>query len=304
LISTASAVIGSVRDRQLEWLCGASLALALATGGYAAHMAMTSPAFRPQLELPAAPAAEAAPATPPKPEPLLTMVEPVAGGAINSPFGLRRLPWENHGRLHEGVDISGDVGDPVLAAADGVVVRAGNSASYGRFVEIHHKSGLNTLYAHMGRLAPIARPGAKVEGGQAIGKVGSSGTSTGPHVHFEVRRKDRPLDPTAFIGQSFATFADLPLTEAARYSRKVRVAQVSFIPETKRALMAERQGEVIAKKGKDGRPRASLTIAKPSQKLAVVEEAPSAEIHGADASAHLPAAPVIPTAPLEIDTAD
>jgi hypothetical protein len=68
--------------------------------------------------------------------------------------------------------------------------------------------------------------------------------------------------------------------------------------------MAERDGKVVARKGKDGRPRASLTIAKPSQKLIVVEEAPSAQGHGADVSARLPTAPVIPTTPLEIDNAD
>lgn len=306
MISTVSAVLGQARDRRVEMLCGASFALAIATAAYSAHLVTSYPGLRAEVPVPAPVAAADEPAPePPKPAPVLTMVEPVAGGVINSPFGLRRLPWENHGRLHEGIDVGGDVGDPVVAAADGVVLRSGNSSSYGRFVEIHHKSGLTTLYAHMGKLDRTARQGAKVEAGQTIGKVGSSGTSTGPHVHFEVRRKDKPLDPTAFIGQSFATFADLPITEAARYSRKVRVAHVSFIPESKRALMEERQGKVTKKTGKDGRPRASITFAgKSDRKLIVVEEAPSVDKHGADTSARLPVAPAIRTQPLSIASAD
>lgn len=286
-------------------LCVASFGVAVATAAYSAHLVTSYSGLRAEVDAPAPVISVELPPPPPAPEPVLAMVEPVAGGAINSPFGLRRLPWENHGRLHEGIDIGGDVGDRVVAAADGVVIRSGNSASYGRFVEIHHKSGLTTLYAHMGRIDAAARPGTKVEIGQTIGRLGSSGTSTGPHVHFEVRRKDKPLDPTAFIGQSFATFADLPLTEAARYSRKVRVAQVSFIPESKRALMEERAGKITRKTGKDGRPRSTVTFAaKTDRNLIAVEEAPSVDKHGADTSARLPSGPAIETKPLLLASGD
>nr|QQZ51916.1 M23 family metallopeptidase [Phenylobacterium glaciei] len=80
------------------------------------------------------------------------------------PFGLRRLPWEDHGRLHEGVDIAGPTGTKVLAVSDGIVKRAGESPSYGRYVEVEHGVGLTSFYAHLGKIergvkrAPMWRP--------------------------------------------------------------------------------------------------------------------------------------------------
>lgn len=288
--STVSAVIGRVRDFRLEAALAASFTVVLAASAYAGGAAITGPLFEPK---PApAPVVEAAPApeAPPKPKPLIAVGEPVPGGEINSPFGLRRLPWENHGRLHEGVDIAGDIGDPVLAAADGLVVRAGNSPTYGRHVVLKHAGGLTTLYAHLGRVDGRLKPGGWVEGGSAIGKVGSSGTSTGPHVHFEIRRKDRPLNPSVLMGREFATAEDLPLKEASRYSRRVRLAHVSYIPESKRALMAEKADKgKKAKAGSDSRPRATLQLA--SKPVIAVEEAPSVEAAASDSNAILPIPP-------------
>lgn len=177
-------------------------------------------------------------AAPPVEEVLIAFEEPVPGHAVVSPFGLRQLPWEGNGRLHEGVDISADSGVPVIAAADGVVVEAGTKGGYGRYVAVRHAERLTTFYAHLGAIADGVKPGMIVEAGTPLGRIGSTGTSTGPHLHFEIRdAQKRPLDPSMFLGKAFAEAGDLPLDKAKRYSGRVRMAYVSFIPESKRALM-------------------------------------------------------------------
>lgn len=179
-------------------------------------------------------------------EVLIAFEEPVPGHAVVSPFGLRQLPWEGAGRLHEGVDISADAGVPVRVAADGVVVAAGEKGGYGRYVAVRHAEGLTTFYAHLGGIVAGVKPGMTVAAGEAVGRVGTTGTSTGPHLHFEIRdAKDHPLNPAMFLGKAFAEAGDLPLDKAKRYSGRVRIAQVSFIPESKRALMDARAGKPI-----------------------------------------------------------
>ncbi len=169
---------------------------------------------------------------------------PVEGYPVISPFGLRQLPWEEHGRLHAGVDIAAPAGLPVRAVADGVVTRAGEDGGFGRFVEVRHAAGLLTIYAHLGSIAAEAHAGALIKAGAPLGRIGSSGSSTGAHLHFEIRdRDDRPLDPTAFFDRQFATADALPLQAAARVPRRVRVAYVSYIPKTKRELMEAREAE-------------------------------------------------------------
>lgn len=193
---------------------------------------------------PAAPPPAAAALAPPPPalrddQMLIAFVEPVPGHAVVSPFGLRQLPWEGSGRLHEGVDISADAGVPVVAAAEGVVIEAGQKGGYGRYVSLRHAEGLVTVYAHLGEIGADMKPGVAVATGQPIGKIGSTGISTGPHLHFEIRdAQDRPLNPALFLGRAFAEAGDLPLDLAKRYSGRVRMAVVSRIPESKRALMA------------------------------------------------------------------
>ncbi|RAK58200.1 M23 family peptidase [Phenylobacterium deserti] len=193
-----------------------------------------------------------APAQPAAPAALIAFSDPLPGYEVGSPFGLRQLPWEEAGRLHAGVDIQAPAGEPIRAAADGVVTRIGQEGGYGRFVEITHAEGLTTLYGHMGAFLPDLKTGDAVKAGQPVGKIGSTGTSTGAHLHFEVRdRKDRPLNPELFLGRSFAAAEDLPLREALRVPRRVRVAYVSMIPKSKQELMeAKRQAELEEKLAK------------------------------------------------------
>lgn len=125
-------------------------------------------------------------------EPLLA---PVGTIRLSSPFGVRTDPFNGGARRHAGVDLPGTVGTPVHAAADGVVAYAGRAGSYGNLVEIAHGDGLETRYAHMARVAVAA--GALVRRGDVVGLMGSTGRSTGSHLHFEVRVDGRPADPVA-----------------------------------------------------------------------------------------------------------
>ena len=127
---------------------------------------------------------------------------PVVGYETNSRFGLRRLSFERRARMHEGLDYAAPAGTPILAAAEGRVIRTGTSSSYGRFVEIQHANGVTSFYAHMSRIA--VSEGDLMAAGETIGAVGSTGRSTGPHLHFEIRRDGQQINPENFLGQSFA----------------------------------------------------------------------------------------------------
>jgi hypothetical protein len=217
----------------------------------------------------AAPAPVVTPIAAPAAAPSFDFRAPTPGYPVNSPFGLRRLPWEPRGRMHEGVDIAAPAGLPVGATLAGVVLKAGLSPTYGRFVEVRHADGLTSLYGHLGSIGRGVKPGVALAAGQAVGLVGNTGRSTGEHLHFEIRSEGKPLNPALFIGQSFASVDDLPLSDAARFSRKVRLAVVSeatmarMMPKAAAAKGATPQGAVMAAR-KDGRVHATLAPIAPT----------------------------------------
>jgi murein DD-endopeptidase MepM/ murein hydrolase activator NlpD len=127
------------------------------------------------------------------------LMTPVAG-RITSGFGMRFHPILHYARMHAGIDFGAAWGSPIVAAADGTVVVAGYGGGYGRQVQIAHGGGIVTLYGHMSSIAATA--GEPVRQGQVIGYVGSSGLSTGPHLHFEVKVNGRPVDPMTVRMQS------------------------------------------------------------------------------------------------------
>lgn len=123
---------------------------------------------------------------------------PVANSYITSSFGTRADPFGGGGQFHKGIDFDAATGDPVLAVADGVVTFSGVRSGYGNVVEVDHGNGYVTRYAHNSRL--IGQVGDLVRGGQQIAKAGSTGRSTGAHVHFEVWENGLVVDPHQFLG--------------------------------------------------------------------------------------------------------
>lgn len=127
----------------------------------------------------------------------LFLRSPLEYTRISSGFGLRRHPLHRSWRTHAGVDFAAPVGTRIRAAGDGVVEFAGRHGGYGNMVVLRHRGRTETVYAHLSRFAPAARPGRRVEQGDIIGYVGSTGWATGPHLHYEFRVAGRARNPYA-----------------------------------------------------------------------------------------------------------
>jgi len=127
----------------------------------------------------------------------IPQVIPAAGRHISSGFGYRNDPFAGSAAFHAGLDFKGPIGAPIYAAARGKIAFVGRRPGYGNIVEIDHGNGLRTRYAHMSAFR--ARAGEPVRAGQLIGAVGSTGRSTGPHLHFEVRIHGQPVNPRPFL---------------------------------------------------------------------------------------------------------
>lgn len=121
---------------------------------------------------------------------------PLVRARTTSPFGLRRHPISGQTKMHQGTDFAAGMGTSVQAPADGVVVEARPWGGYGNWVRIRHAGGLESGYAHLSRFAPGLRSGQRVRRGQVIAYVGSTGASTGPHLHYEMWNRGRRVDPS------------------------------------------------------------------------------------------------------------
>lgn len=121
--------------------------------------------------------------------------KPMARGVFRSGYGMRRHPILGYRKMHTGVDWAAPRGTPIYAAGDGVVLQAGWKSGYGRWTMIEHANGYRTAYAHQSRIAPGVTKGARVNQGQVIGYVGTTGLSTGPHLHYEVYVNGRTVNP-------------------------------------------------------------------------------------------------------------
>ena len=122
---------------------------------------------------------------------------PIAAAFNSSSFGWRVDPFNGQKAFHEGLDFTASAGTPIYAAAGGIVSSAEQTPDYGKIVKIDHGSGLETRYAHASKL--FVRAGERVEKGQKIAEVGSTGRSTGPHLHYEIRLAGNPLDPRKYL---------------------------------------------------------------------------------------------------------
>ncbi len=114
------------------------------------------------------------------------MKTPINGARLSSPFGMRKHPIDGYNKMHRGTDFAAPMGTPIMASGDGIVKKAGWCGGGGNCVKIKHNSTYQTVYAHMSKFARGIKPGVRVKQGQIIGFVGSTGKSTGPHLHYEV----------------------------------------------------------------------------------------------------------------------
>ena len=124
---------------------------------------------------------------------------PVRRGFISSYFGERQDPFTGHQAFHKGVDFAGTMGAEVISVAAGIVTYVGEKLGFGHLIEVSHGGGLVTRYAH--NKPATVNVGDTVQRGQTLALMGSTGRSTGPHVHFEVLRDGAPVNPLSFIGQ-------------------------------------------------------------------------------------------------------
>ena len=114
------------------------------------------------------------------------MKTPINGARLSSPFGMRKHPIDGYNKMHRGTDFAAPMGTPIMASGDGVIKKAGWCGGGGKCVKIKHNTTYQTVYAHMSKFARGIKPGVRVKQGQTIGYVGSTGKSTGPHLHYEV----------------------------------------------------------------------------------------------------------------------
>lgn len=143
-----------------------------------------------------------------------------AKGWISSDYGVRESPFHTGERMHHGIDVAADEGTPVYATADGIVLFAGTFGGYGKFVRISHGFGITTRYAHNAEL--MVKTGQKVRRGDQISVIGSTGRSTGPHVHYEIRVYGEPVDPSRYVFDGVAADAPPALAQSSTHDIDAR----------------------------------------------------------------------------------
>ena len=163
---------------------------------------------------------------------------PVDGARISSGFGKRKHPILGYTKQHTGTDFAAPTGTPIFAAGDGVIAFKGRKGGYGNYIKIRHNDTYHTAYAHMSRYAKGMGNGTRVKQGQIIGYVGSTGRSTGPHLHYEVHKFGKKVNP---MGEKFKTGRTLKGTELASFKSKISDVhtQLASMPVEKKVASAE-----------------------------------------------------------------
>jgi murein DD-endopeptidase MepM/ murein hydrolase activator NlpD len=163
---------------------------------------------------------------------------PVSGARLTSGFGMRRHPLLGYSKMHAGVDFGVPQGTPIRAAGSGVVQVAGRYGAYGIAVEIKHNNKYETLYGHMSKMAAGIRRGVKVNQGQIIGYVGSTGRSTGPHLHYEVHVNGRPVNPSRIKAAGGKQLAGKDLAKFKQHKARV-LSMMQQAPSAQQVAQAQ-----------------------------------------------------------------
>lgn len=144
---------------------------------------------------------------------------PINGARLSSGFGMRRHPVLGYGKMHKGVDFAAPRGTPIYAAGDGTIDYAGRRGSFGNYVRIRHNNQYSTAYAHMNKIAAKSRKGSRIKQGEVIGYVGTTGRSTGPHLHYEVLEHGKQINPKS---AKFPTGHKLAGKELASFKENIK----------------------------------------------------------------------------------
>lgn len=163
---------------------------------------------------------------------------PLDGARVTSAFGPRRHPVLGFNRVHQGIDFAAPTGTPVYAAADGVVASLGTTRGYGRIIRLRHADGIETGYAHLSAFGANLQVGTRVAQGDVIGRVGSSGLSTGPHLHYEVVAGGRQVDPVTLPADTATRLAGTAL-EAFQASRRTLQASLARLEPMQEVAAAD-----------------------------------------------------------------
>jgi len=174
------------------------------------------------------------------------MKTPIDGARMSSGFGMRRHPVLGYNKMHKGVDFAAPTGTPIYAAGDGVIEKSGRNGGYGKYVRIRHNGKLKTAYAHLSRIRTTVKTGSRVKQGQVIGYVGSTGRSTGPHLHYEVLLKGRQVNPRS---------VNLPTGEELVGKEKKKFQSV--VNKYRQQFVSLYDGNKVASRNRDNSKRAS-----------------------------------------------
>ena len=154
------------------------------------------------------------------------MRTPVQGARLSSKFGVRKHPILGYSKMHRGVDFAAKRGTPIMAAGDGRITFSGRNGAFGRFIEIKHLNNFKTGYAHLFKFAKGIKKGKLVKQGDIIGYVGTSGRSTGPHLHYEVKHKNRTINPMKLRLQSTINVED---KDMSNFYTNISLARERFL---------------------------------------------------------------------------
>lgn len=161
------------------------------------------------------------------------MRTPINGARLSSGFGMRKHPILGYSRMHQGIDFAAARGTPVLAAGDGVIERVGRNGSYGKYVRIRHNGTYQTAYAHLNGYAKGMKSGKRIRQGQVIGYVGSTGRSTGPHLHYEVLKNGKQINPRRLKLPTGRTLSGAELADFQAQVQKIQIL-VAEVPSVTR----------------------------------------------------------------------
>jgi murein DD-endopeptidase MepM/ murein hydrolase activator NlpD len=150
---------------------------------------------------------------------------PIDGARVSSKFGMRRHPILGFSKMHAGMDFAAPTGTPIYAAGNGVIEEIGRKNGYGNYVRIKHNQQIATAYAHLSKFGGGMRRGGQVQQGDIIGYVGTTGRSTGPHLHYEVMRGGRQINPMSI---DLPTGVALEGSEMAAFKRHVEETDHQF----------------------------------------------------------------------------